>query len=43
MSTPTPNRHPEVDALREGRHTRAATFRPLKGKGSYRRAEKHRG
>lgn len=34
-------REAELEARREGRITRAVRYRPLKGKGSYRRKAKH--
>jgi stalled ribosome alternative rescue factor ArfA len=41
MPTKTTQRHPQVEALRDGLKNRSAVFRPLKGKGSYRRKGKH--
>lgn len=36
-------RREQVDALRDGRRQRAATFTPKKGRGSYRRPQRSRG
>jgi stalled ribosome alternative rescue factor ArfA len=36
-------RSQQVDALRDGRRQRANTFRPKKGRGSYRRPQRSRG
>lgn len=36
-------REQQVNAMREGRRQRAATFKSKKGRGSYRRRNKHGG